>query len=90
MAAAQATGNKLAEQTVTLLQKAGVDGRLFGSVTTMDIAAALASAGFSDIVRSQVRLADGPLKAVGEYEVDVVLHPDVTIALKVVVEGDLD
>lgn len=90
LAAAQATGNKLAEQTVTLLQKAGVDGRLFGSVTTMDIAAALASAGFSDIVRSQVRLADGPLKAVGEYEVDVVLHPDVTIALKVVVEGDLD
>lgn len=90
LAAAQATGAKLAEHVVTMVQKAGVDGRLFGSVTTMDIAAALVAAGFSDIVRSQVRLADGPLKAVGEYEVDVVLHPDVTVAVKVVVEGDLD
>lgn len=90
LAAAQVTANKLAEHTVKLLQKAGVDGRLFGSVTTMDISASIIEAGFNDIVRSQVRLPDGPLKAVGEYEVEVVLHPDVTVAVKVVVEGDLN
>ncbi|MCQ9615640.1 50S ribosomal protein L9 [Paenalcaligenes niemegkensis] len=90
LAAAQSAAGKLAEHTVKLLQKAGVDGRLFGSVTTMDIAASLAEAGFSDIVRSQVRLPDGPLKAVGEYEVQVVLHPDVTVDVTVIVEGDLN
>lgn len=90
LAAAQALGAKLEQHTVTLVQKAGVDGRLFGSVTSMDIASSLSAAGFTEIVRSQVRLPDGPLKAVGEYEVDVVLHPDVTVAVKVVVEGDID
>ncbi|HLS42531.1 MAG TPA: 50S ribosomal protein L9 [Paenalcaligenes sp.] len=90
LAAAQALGAKLEQHTVTLVQKAGVDGRLFGSVTSMDIASSLSAAGFTEIVRSQVRLPDGPLKAVGEYEVDVVLHPDVTVAVKVIVEGDID
>src|SRR5690606_39087013 len=62
LAAAQATGEKLAGRSITVSQKAGVDGRLFGSVTTMDIAAALAKDGFSSIEKSQVRLPDGALK----------------------------
>src|SRR5690606_20223772 len=90
LAAAQALGAKLEQHTVTLVQNAGVDGRLFGSVTSMDIASSLSAAGFTEIVRSQVRLPDGPLQAVGDYEVDVVLHPDVTVAVKVIVEGDID
>jgi len=89
LAAAQATGEKLAGQSVTILQKAGVDGRLFGSVTTMDIAAALAKAGFESIEKSQVRLPDGALKAVGEYPVQVALHADVVVDITVVVQGEM-
>src|SRR5690606_15323663 len=67
LAAAQSVGEKLAGQTVTISQKAGVDGRLFGSVTTQDIAAALATQGFEGLAKSQVRLTDGAIKAVGEF-----------------------
>ncbi|ARP52990.1 50S ribosomal protein L9 [Alcaligenes faecalis] len=89
LAAAQAQNEKLNGQTFTLVQKAGVDGRLFGSVTTMDIANALQNAGFADLVKTQVRLPDGHLKAVGEYPVQVVLHPDVIAEINVVVQGDV-
>lgn len=89
LAAAQAQNDKLNGQTFTLVQKAGVDGRLFGSVTTMDIANALQNAGFADLVKTQVRLPDGHLKAVGEYSVQVALHPDVTAEINVVVQGDV-
>ncbi len=89
LAAAQAVGAKLADYTLTLVEKAGVDGRLFGSVTTMDIAAGLAKDGFDTIVKSQVRLPDGTLKAVGEYPVTVVLHPDVTVEINVVIQGEM-
>ncbi|MFA5609418.1 MAG: 50S ribosomal protein L9 [Alcaligenes sp.] len=89
LAAAQAQNEKLNGQTFTLVQKAGVDGRLFGSVTTMDIANALQNAGFADLVKTQVRLPDGHLKAVGEYSVQVALHPDVTAEINVVVHGDV-
>src|SRR5690625_316942 len=90
LAAAQALGNQLAELRVEVLQKAGVDGRLFGSVTNMDIAGALAEKGFDSIQRSQIRLNDGPLKAVGEYPIVISLHPDVEVEITVVVQGDLD
>ncbi len=89
LAAAQATGEKLAGQTITILQKAGVDGRLFGSVTSMDIAAAMVKAGFATIEKSQVRLPDGALKAVGEYPVQVALHADVVVDITVVVQGEM-
>ena len=89
LAAAQAQNEKLNGQTFTLVQKAGVDGRLFGSVTTMDIANALQNAGFADLVKTQVRLPNGHLKAVGEYPVQVVLHPDVIAEISVVVQGDV-
>lgn len=88
LAAAQATGEKLTGRTLTVSQKAGVDGRLFGSVTSMDIAAALVAEGF-DVQKSQVRLPDGALKAVGEYPVQVVLHADVAVEINLVIQGEM-
>ena len=89
LAAAQAQGEKLEGLAVTVSRKAGVDGRLFGSVTNADIAEALKADGF-DVVKAQVRLPNGPLKAVGEYEVAVALHHDVVVnvAVKVVAQVD--
>ena len=89
LAAAQAQGEKLSGLTVQISQKSGVDGRLFGSVTNMDIATALVKAGFAGIEKSQVRLPEGPLKAIGEYDVQVSLHPDVVSTVKVVISGDV-
>ena len=89
LAAAQAVAAKLADLRVEITQKAGVDGRLFGSVTTMDIAAALAAKEFEGIVKSQVLLADGAFKAVGEYPAQVALHPDVVVDITVAVIGDI-
>ena len=79
----------MADLRVEVSQKAGVAGRLFGSVTTMDIAAALVEKGFAYVVKSQVRLADGPFKAIGEFPVQINLHPDVIAEITVVVVGDL-
>jgi large subunit ribosomal protein L9 len=89
LSAAQSVGEKLAGQTVTISQKAGVDGRLFGSVTNHDIADALGKAGFQ-IAKSQVRLPNGPLKAVGEFPVNVAAHTDVIVEITVKVVGETD
>ncbi len=89
LAASEAVGEKLSGYNLTLLEKAGVDGRLFGSVTNMDIAAALVKEGFENIVKTQVRLPDGALKSVGEYPVTVALHPDVVVDINVVVQGQM-
>lgn len=89
LAAAQSVGDKLTGYTLTLIEKAGVDGRLFGSVTSMDIAAALVKEGFQDITKMQVRLPEGALKSVGEYPVTVALHPDVVVEINVVVQGQM-
>jgi len=89
LAAAQAQGEKLAGKTVTIAQKAGVDGRLFGSVTNADVAEALKSQGF-EIVKAQVRLPNGPLKVVGEQTVSVALHHDVVVDVTVAVVGETD
>jgi len=89
LAAAQAVGEKLAGYAVTISQKAGVDGRLFGSVTNHDIAEALVKAGFQ-IAKAQVRMPNGPLKAVGEYTVQVAAHTDVVVDVNVKVVGDAD
>jgi len=75
---------KLHGQTITIAQKAGVDGRLFGSVTNADIAAAIVAAGI-ETVKSNVRLPEGPFKAVGEYEVEVALHADALATITVAV-----
>lgn len=89
LAAAQAVGEKLGGYGVTISQKAGVDGRLFGSVTNHDIAEALVKAGFQ-IAKAQVRMPNGPLKAVGEYTVQVAAHTDVVVDVNVKVVGDAD
>ncbi len=81
---AQARQEKLTGQVITIEQKAGVDGRLFGSVTNADIAAAIALVGI-EAPRSTVRLPNGPLKATGEYEIEVALHHDAVAEIKVVV-----
>ncbi|MBB4842072.1 large subunit ribosomal protein L9 [Paucibacter oligotrophus] len=82
LAAAQALGESLNGKTVQISQKAGVDGRLFGSVTNADIADALVKLGFA-IAKSQVRLPLGPLKAVGEFSVNVAPHTDVVVDISV-------
>lgn len=89
LAAAQALATKLNDLRVEITQKAGVDGRLFGSVTNMDIVAALNAQGFDTIVKAQVRLPEGPFKAVGEYPVQIVLHPDVAVEVTVAVVGEM-
>ena len=89
LAAAEALGQRLESYALGLSQKAGVDGRLFGSVTNMDIAAGLVAAGFAGIEKAQIRLPEGPLKTIGEFPVQVALHPDVVSSITVVVTGDL-
>lgn len=87
LAAAQAQGDKLSGLTVTIGQKAGVDGRLFGSVTNADIAEALTKQGFP-VEKAAVRLPNGPLKTTGEFPVAVALHTDVVSEITIAVVGE--
>ncbi|TDN70337.1 50S ribosomal protein L9 [Paraburkholderia sp. BL10I2N1] len=87
LAAAQAQGEKMAGSTVQIGQKAGVDGRLFGSVTNADIADALVKQGFT-VEKAQVRLPEGPLKMVGDHPVQISLHTDVLVDVTVSVLGE--
>ena len=87
LAQAQAEGDKLAGTTIKLTQKAGVDGRLFGSVTNADIAAELTRNGLS-VAKSQVRMPLGPIKMVGDHPVSVSLHTDVAVDITVTVYGE--
>jgi large subunit ribosomal protein L9 len=87
LAAAQAQGEKLAGQTVKVTQKAGVDGRLFGSVTNYDVAEELGKMGFP-VAKAQVRMPNGPIKVVGESTVSVALHTDVVVDVTVAVLGE--
>ena len=82
LASAQALGEKLTGKTVTVAQKAGVDGRLFGSVTNADIADKLKAEGH-DVIKGMVRLPNGPLKHTGEFAVQLALHTDVVIDIHV-------
>jgi large subunit ribosomal protein L9 len=88
-AAAQALGDKLAGKTFRIAAKAGVDGRLFGSVTNHDVADALGKAGYA-VSKAQVRMPNGPLKAVGEHPVTVGLHTDVAVEVTVHVVAESD
>jgi large subunit ribosomal protein L9 len=87
LAAAQGQGEKLSGMTVTIAQKAGVDGRLFGSVTNFDIAEALSKQGFA-VEKAQVRMPTGPLKTTGEHPVSVALHTDVVAEITIAVVGE--
>jgi large subunit ribosomal protein L9 len=87
LAAAQAVGEKLAGTAIKLTQKAGVDGRLFGSVTNHDIAEELTKVGFA-VTKAQVRMPTGPIKLVGDSAVSVALHTDVVVEITVSVYGE--
>jgi large subunit ribosomal protein L9 len=87
LAKAQERGAQLDGLTVQVTRKAGVDGRLFGSVTTYDIVEALQALGH-EVERAAIRLPQGPLKAIGDYDVAVAPHPDVVVHVKVSVLGE--
>lgn len=87
LAAAKARAEKLSGTSITVKQKAGVDGRLFGSVTNSDIAEALTAAGVA-VVKAEVRMPEGPIKMVGESIVAIALHHDVVVEVTVVVVGE--
>jgi large subunit ribosomal protein L9 len=87
LATAQALAEKLEGSTLRIPQKAGVDGRLFGSVTNADVVLALKAQGV-EIEKSMVRMPSGPLKMVGEHPASVVLHTDVTAHISVNVVGE--
>jgi len=87
LAESQALGEKLAGTTCKLTQKAGVDGRLFGSVTNADIAEELTKNGFK-IAKAQIRMPNGPIKIVSDSIVSVALHHDVIVDITVSVYGE--
>ena len=87
LAEAQSQGEKLAGTTLKLTQKAGVDGRLFGSVTNFDIAEELNKQGYK-VAKAQVRMPNGPIKTVGDSNVTVALHTDVVVEINVTVYGE--
>ena len=86
---AQATTRaaKLDGLMLQISQKAGVDGKLFGSVTNIDIAEALKNQG-TEVERSQIRMPHGPLKQIGDHQVSVVLNPDAIAHITVSVLGE--
>ena len=86
-AEAESRAVKLAELTVTIAANAGDEGRLFGSIGTRDIADAITAAGV-EVVKSEVRLPEGALREVGEYDIDVQLHSEVIQVIKLVVVAE--
>ena len=87
LAAAQERATKLQDASFTISQKAGVDGRLFGSVTNHDIAEAISATGV-EVKKFEVRLPEGPFKQIGEYDVALALHHDVVVNVKLTVVGE--
>lgn len=87
LANAQARFNQINEKVYVIAAKAGVDGKLFGSVTAFDIVEAVNKSGV-EIKKSEVALPNGPLKTIGEFEVDVILHHDVNAIVKINVTAE--
>lgn len=87
LAEAQAVATKLEGLMVQIARKAGMDGRLFGSVTNIDIAEALEIQGFK-VERSAIRMPEGPIKAIGDVQIDIALHHDVVVPVTVSVLGE--
>ena len=87
LAAAQGVADKMNGTAITVTRKAGMDGRLFGSVGNADVAEALKAAGF-DVDKSAVRMPEGPLKAIGEFPLDIALHTDVLANITVTVAAE--
>jgi len=87
LAVAQARGEKLEGLEVSIVSKAGDEGKLFGSIGTRDIADAITATGV-EVDKSEVRLPEGALRHTGEFEIDVQLHSDVTATIKLVVVAE--
>jgi large subunit ribosomal protein L9 len=87
LAQAEVLATKLASVSVSITQQAGVDGRLFGSVGTQDIASQLQERGF-EINKTMVKLPEGPLKVVGLHAVSIALHADVSAEIQVQIIGE--
>src|SRR5687768_2172554 len=87
LAKSQARGAKLDGLTLQIVQKAGVDGRLFGSVTNYDIVEALKAQGH-EVERAMVRMPAGPIKQVGDTPIQIQLHTDVLVTVTVSVLGE--
>jgi large subunit ribosomal protein L9 len=87
LAKASARAEKLNEVNVSIARKAGAEGKLFGSVGTIDIADAVTESG-TELAKHEIRLPEGPIRGIGEYELDVQLHADVTATIKVNVVAD--
>lgn len=87
LAAAQARGEALEGASVTITSKAGEEGKLFGSIGVRDIADAITATG-TDVEKSEVRLPEGPLRVVGEYEIELQLHSDVTVNINLAVVAE--
>jgi len=83
LAAAQARAEKLADTVITMVVKTGEEGRLYGSVGTQDIANALVDEGHAEVARAEVRMPEGVIRVVGEYDIGLQLHSDVTVDIKV-------
>ena len=86
LAAAQDRAKKLEGLVLKIEMQAGAEGKLFGSVGTVDIAEAIGKHGV-EVERSEIRLYDGPLRVVGEHQIELHLHTDVNVEIKVVVEA---
>ena len=84
---AQKRAGEMAEIELTLTAKAGDEGKLFGSIGARDLAEAITSAGVA-VAKSEIRLPEGPIRAVGEYDVGIQLHSDVAATIKVFIEAE--
>jgi large subunit ribosomal protein L9 len=84
VAAAQARADKLAGVVVTIESNAGEEGKLFGSIGTRDVADAISATG-NEVAKSEVKMPEGVIRELGEYDISVQLHSDVTTVVKVVV-----
>jgi len=87
LADAQARGEKISGLTVQIVQKAGVDGKLFGSVTNSDIMEALKGQGV-EVEKSQIRMPEGHIKQIGDFPVNIALHTDVVVGITISVLGE--
>jgi|TARA_B110000971_G_scaffold214889_1_gene247558 large subunit ribosomal protein L9 len=87
LAAAHKRVKDLEGYKLEILQKSGVDGKLFGSVSNIDIAEALNKAGLK-VVKAEIRMPDGPLKVIGDFPIIIALHHDVTTEIVVTVIGE--
>lgn len=87
LAEAQARAEKLEGASVTITSKAGEEGKLFGSIGVRDIADAITATGI-EVEKSEVRLPEGPLRVVGEYEIELQLHSDVTVVINLAVVAE--